>query len=61
MILIDTGPLVALIDKGDRENHQKCTAAFHSFKTPLLTTWPCLTEAMYFLGGVRGWQSQAVL
>lgn len=61
MILIDTGPLVALIDKGDRETHRKCTATFRSLRMPLLTTWPCLTEAMHFLGGVRGWQSQAVL
>ncbi len=59
--LIDTGPLVALIDKGDRENHRKCTAVFRSFKTPPLTTWPCLTEALYFLGGIRGWPSQAAL
>lgn len=61
MTLIDTGPLVALIDKGDRENHKKCVAVFRSLKTPPLTTWPCLTEAMYFLGGIHGWQSQAAL
>lgn len=59
--LIDTGPLVALIDKGDRENHRKCTTVFRSFKTPPITTWPCLTEALYFLGGIHGWHSQATL
>lgn len=59
--LIDTGPLVALIDKGDRENHRKCAAAFRSLKSSLITTWPCLTEALYFLGGIRGWQSQVSL
>ena len=61
MTLIDTGPLVALIDKADQGNPKKCVSAFRSFKAPPLTTWPCLTEAMYFLGGIRGWQSQAAL
>lgn len=61
MTLIDTGPLVALVDKGDKEAHKNCTAIFRSLKTPPLTTWPCFTEALYFLGGVRGWDSQARL
>lgn len=61
MTLIDTGPLVALVDKADKENHRKCTAAFSALRTPPLTTWPCFTEALYFLGGIRGWDSQARL
>ncbi len=27
----------------------------------LLTTWPCITEAMYFLGDLRGWTGQNIL
>lgn len=61
MTLIDTTPLVALIDKADQGNHRKCTSIFRSLRQPLLTTWPCLTEALYFLGGIRGWSSQAKL
>jgi uncharacterized protein len=59
--LIDTGPLVALIDKADQTHHQKCTAAFRALRSPILTTWPCLTEALYFLGDLRGWKGQAAL
>jgi predicted nucleic acid-binding protein len=61
MILIDTGPLVALIDKADKDNHQKCRSIFRSLRQPIYTTWPCITEAMYFLGDKRGWKGQAAL
>jgi len=54
MILTDTGPLVALLDKSDA-NHQACLAASQGLPAePLLTTWPCFTEAMYLLGAVGG-------
>lgn len=59
--LIDTGPLIALIDKSDQEKHQKCTAVFRSLKQPPLTTWACLTEAFYLLGQYRGWKGQSSL
>ena len=61
MTLIDTGPLVALLDKGQGEVHQKCVAAQKNLVGPLLTTWPCFTEAMYFLQQLRGWEGQAAL
>lgn len=61
MILVDAGPLVALIDKGQGEEHRKCVAAQASLTGPLLTTWPCLAEAMYLLGKLRGWLGQAAL
>jgi len=61
MILIDTGPLVALIDKADKDNHEKVTALFKLQETPPLTTWQCLTEAMYFLLEKRGWEGQKTL
>jgi len=60
-MLIDTGPLVALIDKSDQEKHQACTAHFRLLKEPPLTTWACLTEAFYLLGQYRGWKGQHAL
>lgn len=61
MILIDTFPLVALMDKGDKDANEKSIKIFRTFNEPVLTTWPCFTEALYFLGGIRGWTSQARL
>lgn len=61
MILIDTLPLVALIDKADKKTHTHCVDIFRSFSEPPLTTWPCLTEALYFLGQSQGWNSQRKL
>ncbi len=61
MILVDTGPLVALIDKSDKETHRKCYFAIHSLTGPMLTSWACLTEAMYLLGELRGWKGQLAL
>lgn len=61
MILTDTGPLVALLDADD-PSHVACVAAAQSLPTgPLLTTWPCFTEAMYLLGEVGGYPYQAAL
>ena len=57
MTLCDTGPMVALIDAGDK-NHAACVAALPSLASPLLTTWPCLTEAMYLLGQYGGHRDQ---
>ena len=61
MNLVDTGPLIALIDKGQGEVHTRCIAACQQMKGPLVTTWPCFTEAMYFLAELRGWSGQQVL
>lgn len=48
MILIDAGPLVALVDADD-QHHSVCTAALKGLREPLATVWPPLTEAMYLL------------
>jgi hypothetical protein len=56
--LIDTGPLVALIDKGDKETHEKCVSIVKKLSGSLTTTLPCLTEALHFLRGLRGWKGQ---
>src|SRR4051794_31697354 len=56
--LVDTGPLVALIDRSQAA-HEQCVNALPSLSPPLVTTWPCLTEAMYFLG--KSWRKQAPL
>jgi predicted nucleic acid-binding protein len=54
MILCDAGPLIALIDSDD-PHHRKCVAALVSLPAePMLTTWPCLAEAMYILGREGG-------
>lgn len=61
MIIIDTGPLVALADKGQGKIHQKCVEVIQQVSDVLVTTWPCVTEAMYLLNGLRGWQGQKAL
>ncbi|MBI5481960.1 MAG: PIN domain-containing protein [Deltaproteobacteria bacterium] len=51
--LIDTGPLVALLDAADA-HHERCVAAFRELVAPPVTTWPVLTEASYLLADVPG-------
>lgn len=51
MILIDTGPLIALV-KADDQHHGECAAAFRTLRTPMGTVWPVLAEAMYLLGSL---------
>jgi len=61
MNLIDTGPIIALIDQGQGEIHTQCVETCQKLTGPLLTTWPCFTEAMYFLAELRGWSGQQIL
>ena len=57
-ILVDAGPLVALLDRADAE-HETCVAALKALRHPLFTVWPAFTEAMYLLRG--SWQAQKSL
>jgi len=49
LILVDAGPLVALIHADDR-HHVPCREALKKIREPLGTVWPVVTEAMYLLG-----------
>lgn len=53
MILVDAGPLVALVDADDR-HHRACAKSFAAVREPLGTVWPVLAEAMYLVSDVRG-------
>lgn len=54
MILVDTGPLVALFDPKD-DAHDECRVALQGFREPLITTTPVLTEAFHLIDpGSRG-------
>lgn len=57
-VLVDAGPLVALIDADD-SHHETCVETLRSLRDPLITVWPAFTEAMYLLGG--SWRGQTAL
>lgn len=48
MILVDTGPFVALFDPKDAQ-HELCKDTLKTIHTSLLTTIPVLTEAFHLL------------
>jgi len=47
-VLVDAGPLVALLHREDRD-HEPCLEVFKQLREPMLTTWMPMTEAMYLL------------
>jgi predicted nucleic acid-binding protein len=49
MILVDTGPLVALFDPQDGQ-HDRCATTLKTIREPIVTTTPVLTEAFHILG-----------
>jgi uncharacterized protein len=56
-MLVDTGVLIALLDRRD-PNHQRCVTAAQQLPNAPLITWCCLTEAMYFMGKIGGFTAQ---
>jgi uncharacterized protein len=61
LALIDTGPLVALIDPHDAR-HRAATRALRDEPGRVVTTWVVITEALYLLGrGHDPWYGQQPL
>lgn len=58
MMLVDAGPLVALIHAGDG-NHERCKTIVARIRAPLVTVWPAFSEAMNLLG--FSWKAQDAL
>lgn len=50
--LIDTGAILALLDKKDRW-HDSCAEAFRQLRLPLLTSEAVLTELFHLVGDTR--------
>lgn len=50
--LIDTGAILALLDRTDRW-HQPCVEAFQQLRLPLITSEAVLTELFHLVGGNR--------
>jgi predicted nucleic acid-binding protein len=49
MILVDTGPLVALFDPKDGQ-HDRCVRTLRGIREPIFSTIPVLTETFHMLG-----------
>ena len=57
-VLVDAGPLVALVNRGDT-HHARCAAAMKDIRDQLYTVWPAVTEAMFLVRD--SWPAQAAL
>jgi len=55
-LLIDAGPLVALIDRSD-DWHQRCRRTLENLRAPLFTVWPAVAEASHILKPVSRGQA----
>jgi len=55
MILVDAGPLIALIHADDQQ-HERCKEVFDFLREPMGTVWPALAEAVYLLN--FSWRAQ---
>jgi predicted nucleic acid-binding protein len=59
--LCDAGPLFALVDPRQGELHHRCKRALPLLPSPLITSWPSFTEAMYLAHRAGGWPMQNLL
>jgi len=59
-MLVDTGPLVALLDADD-DHHAGCREALKTMAGPLMSTWAVLSEAMFLTHRAGGWPMQRAL
>ncbi|AVQ73618.1 MULTISPECIES: type II toxin-antitoxin system VapC family toxin [Microcystis] len=60
MILCDAGVLLCLVDR-TQPQHKAYRNTVMRLAKPLVTTWSCLTEAMYLALHRGGWQMQKQL
>jgi len=60
MILCDAGVLLSLVDR-TQPQHKAYKITVMRLAKPLVTTWSCLTEAMYLALHRGGWQMQKQL
>jgi len=55
MILVDAGPLVAVLHREDQQ-HERCVATMRSLRGSIGTAWPVVAEAMCLLR--FSWEAQ---
>jgi len=61
LTLIDSGPLIALLDANDPLHEECLYVSQHLLTLQMATTWPCFAEAMYLLGIAGGYRYQEKL